>query len=81
MIAQYFVGEVPKQDRKKNRIIDKTLLDALTGNPGEWLFYGRASRVSFYRALDTYAKDWMIEMKTRKVSPNGHADIYLRFKP
>ena len=81
MMAKYFVTEVPPQKRDKARVITKELMDSLTGNPGAWFFYGRANRISFDRAIRTYAKDWMLEMKSRNATKDGYADIYLRFKP
>lgn len=81
MIPHTFVKEPPAMKRDTSRKINKELLDKLTANPDEWYYYGKANRISFARALATYAKDWMIEMTARNVDSHGNGDIYLRFKP
>ena len=82
MKPKTFVGDKPPKVRKsKYRIINKKLVDTLTANPGQWYYYGEGNRISFRRALDTYAKDWMIEMTARGVDRLGNGDIYLRFNP
>lgn len=72
-----FVDELPAQTRG-SRLLDEELRLKLMANPGKWYYLGNRTRLPIDRALNTYARDWRIEMKTR--NNQGHkADVFLRY--
>ena len=74
-----FVDELPPQPRG-SRLLDDELRNKLVANPNKWYYLGNRTRLPIDRAINTYAKGWNIEMKTR--NNKGHkADVFLRFKP
>lgn len=80
MKAGTFVEQPPKiKSGSKYRVISDELVAKLQANPGNWYYYGEGNRLSFARAIDTYAKDWGIEMTARGVDRLGNGDIYLRY--